>query len=85
MISRASIYVVLNSDIVVDIYQLIELLVDQAVADLSMDECKYAPIFWVRGHEKEPTFAQKVCISDSVVAAVSRPIILLNTVLKAFN
>jgi hypothetical protein len=44
MVWRASIYVILNSKIVVDIYQLIELLVGQAVADLSMDECKCAPI-----------------------------------------
>jgi hypothetical protein len=85
MVSRAYIYAVLNSEIVVDIYQLMELLVDQAVADLSMDECKYAPIFLARGHEKESAFAQKVYVSDSVVAAVSRPIILSNAVLKAFN
>jgi hypothetical protein len=44
MVWRASIYVILNSKIVVDIYQLIELLVGQAIADLSMDECKCAPI-----------------------------------------
>jgi hypothetical protein len=44
MVSRTSIYVVLSSDVVVDIYQLMELLVGQAVADFSMDECKYAPI-----------------------------------------
>jgi hypothetical protein len=39
---RASIYAILNSEIVVDIYQLMELLVDQVVVDLSMDECKCA-------------------------------------------
>jgi hypothetical protein len=44
MVSRASIYAILNSEIVVDIYQLMELLVGQAVADFSMDECKCAPI-----------------------------------------
>jgi hypothetical protein len=42
--SRASVYAILNSDVVVDIYQLMELLVGQAVADFSMDESKYAPI-----------------------------------------
>jgi hypothetical protein len=42
--SRASVYVVLNSDVVVDIYQLMELLVGQAVADFSMDESKCTPI-----------------------------------------
>jgi hypothetical protein len=42
--SRASVYAVLNSEVVVDIYQLIELLVGQAVADFSMDESKCAPI-----------------------------------------
>ncbi len=40
--SRAFVYVVLNSEVVVDIYQLMELLVDQAVADFSMDESKCA-------------------------------------------
>jgi hypothetical protein len=35
---RASIYAILNYEIVVDIYQLMELHVGQAVADLSMDE-----------------------------------------------
>jgi hypothetical protein len=44
MVWRASIYAILNSEIIVDIYQLIELLVGQAVADLSMDEGKYALI-----------------------------------------
>jgi hypothetical protein len=44
MVSRASIYAILNSEIVVDIYQLVELLVGQAVTDFSMDECKYALI-----------------------------------------
>jgi hypothetical protein len=42
--SRASVYVVLNSEIIVDIYQLMELLVGQAVADFSMDESKCAPV-----------------------------------------
>jgi hypothetical protein len=44
MLWRASIYAILNSEIVVDIYQLMELLIGQAVADLSMDDCKCAPI-----------------------------------------
>jgi hypothetical protein len=44
MVWRASIYAILNFEIVVDIYQLMELLVGQAVADLSMDECKCALI-----------------------------------------
>jgi hypothetical protein len=44
MVSRASIYGILNSEIVVDIYQLMELFVGQAVTDLSMDECKCALI-----------------------------------------
>jgi hypothetical protein len=44
MVWRASIFAILNSEIVVDIYHLMELFVGQAVADLSMDECKYAPI-----------------------------------------
>jgi hypothetical protein len=39
-----SIYAILNFEIIVDIYQLMELLVGQAVVDLSMDECKCAPI-----------------------------------------
>jgi hypothetical protein len=43
-VSRASIYVVLNSEVVVDIYQLRELLVGQAIADFSMDETKCAPV-----------------------------------------
>jgi hypothetical protein len=43
-VSRASIYTILNSEIVVDIYQFMELLVGQAVTDFSMDECKSAPI-----------------------------------------
>jgi hypothetical protein len=30
----------MNSEIVVDIYQLMELLVGQTVVDLSIDECK---------------------------------------------
>jgi hypothetical protein len=42
--SRASVYAVLNSDVVVDIYQLMELLIGQAVADFSMDESKCAPV-----------------------------------------
>jgi hypothetical protein len=42
--SRASIYAILNFEIVVDIYQLMKFLVGQAVADFSMDECKCAPI-----------------------------------------
>jgi hypothetical protein len=41
-------------------------------------------ILWVRGLEKEPAFAQKICTSDSA-AAVSRFVILSNAVLKAFN
>jgi hypothetical protein len=44
MVWRTSIYAILNSEIVVNIYQLMEFLVGQAVADLSMDECKCAPI-----------------------------------------
>jgi hypothetical protein len=44
MVTRASIYAILNYEIVVDIYQLMELLVGQAVVDLSMDECKCALI-----------------------------------------
>jgi hypothetical protein len=44
MVTRASIYAILNYEIVVDIYQLMELLVCQAVADLSMDEYKCALI-----------------------------------------
>jgi hypothetical protein len=44
MVLRASIYAILNSEIVVDIYQLMELLVGQAVVNLSMDECKCALI-----------------------------------------
>jgi hypothetical protein len=44
MVWRASIYAILNSEIVVNIYQIMELLVGQAVADLNMDECKCAPI-----------------------------------------
>jgi hypothetical protein len=44
MLCGASIYAILNFETVVDIYQLMELLVGQAVADLSMDESKYAPI-----------------------------------------
>jgi hypothetical protein len=44
MVWRASIYAILNSEIVIDIYQLMELLVGQAVADLSMDKCKCALI-----------------------------------------
>jgi hypothetical protein len=43
-VSRASIYAILNYDIIVDIYQLMELLVGQAVADFSMNECKCALI-----------------------------------------
>jgi hypothetical protein len=42
-------------------------------------------IFWMRGLEKEPTFTQKVCVSYSAVAAVSRSVILSNAVLKVFN
>jgi hypothetical protein len=42
--SRASVYVVLNSEVVVDIYQLMELLVGQAVVDFTMDESKCAPV-----------------------------------------
>jgi hypothetical protein len=42
--SRASVHVVLNSEVVVDIYQFMELLVGQAVADFSMDESKCAPV-----------------------------------------
>jgi hypothetical protein len=38
MVWRAFIYAILNSEIVVDIYKLMELLVGQAVADLGMDE-----------------------------------------------
>ena len=44
MVLRASIYVVLNYEVVVDIYQLMELLVGQVVVDHSMEECKCAPI-----------------------------------------
>jgi hypothetical protein len=44
MIWRASVYAILNSNIVVDIYQLMKLLVGQAVVDLSMSECKCALI-----------------------------------------
>jgi hypothetical protein len=44
IMSRASVYAVLNSEVVVDIYQLMKLLVDQAVADFSMDESKCAPV-----------------------------------------
>jgi hypothetical protein len=39
----------------------------------------------MRGLEKESDFAQKVCASDSIAVTVSRSIILLNAVLKAFN
>jgi hypothetical protein len=39
----------------------------------------------VRELEKEPAFAQKVYVTDSVAAAVSRSVILSNAVLKAFN
>jgi hypothetical protein len=42
MVPRASIYDVLNYEVLVDIYQLMELLVGQAVEDFSMDECKCA-------------------------------------------
>jgi hypothetical protein len=42
--SRVSVYAVLNYEVVVDIYQLMELLVGQAVADFSMDESKRAPV-----------------------------------------
>jgi hypothetical protein len=41
--------------------------------------------FLARGLEKEPTFAQKVCASDSAAAVVSRYVILSNAVLKTFN
>jgi hypothetical protein len=152
MVWRASIYAILNSAIVVDIYQLMGLLVGQAVADLSMDEYKCASIpltssswctlrdkshckllkrrcrvtehlspcswkehsinfevntsvamkwswkrcipgdvlpstaiFWARGLEKEPVFAQKNCAYDSAAVVVSRSAILSNAVLKAFN
>jgi hypothetical protein len=44
MVWRAYIYAILSSEIVVDIYQLMELLVCQAATNLSMDECKYALI-----------------------------------------
>jgi hypothetical protein len=44
MVSRDSIYAILNSEVVVDIYQLMKLLVAQAVIDFSMNECKCAPI-----------------------------------------
>jgi hypothetical protein len=44
MVWRASIYAILNSEIVVDIYQLMELLVGQAVVDISMAKCKCALI-----------------------------------------
>jgi hypothetical protein len=44
MVLRAFIYAIMNSEIVVDIYQLVEPFVGQAVANLSMDECKCAPI-----------------------------------------
>jgi hypothetical protein len=44
MVWRASIYAILNSKIVVDIYQLMELFLGQAVVDLSIDEYKCAPI-----------------------------------------
>jgi hypothetical protein len=50
IMSRDSIYVVLNSEVVVDIYQLMELLVGQAVADFSMDESKYAPVLLASGN-----------------------------------
>jgi hypothetical protein len=42
--SRASVCDVLNSEVVVDIYQLMELLVGQVVVNFSMDESKYAPV-----------------------------------------
>jgi hypothetical protein len=42
-------------------------------------------IFWARGLEIEPAFAQKVYASDSVDVNVSRFVILSNAVLKAFN
>jgi hypothetical protein len=42
--SRAFVYAVLNYEVVVDIYQLMKLLVGQAVADFSMDESKCAPV-----------------------------------------
>jgi hypothetical protein len=41
-------------------------------------------IFWARGLEKEPAFAQKVYARDSA-AAVSIYVILSNAILKAFN
>jgi hypothetical protein len=44
IMSRASVYAVLNSEVVVDIYQLMELLTGQAIADFSMDESKCAPV-----------------------------------------
>jgi hypothetical protein len=42
--SRAFGYAVLNFEVVVDIYQLMELLIDQKVAYFSMDESKCAPV-----------------------------------------
>jgi hypothetical protein len=42
--SRAFVYAVLNYEVVVDIYQLMELLIGQAVADFSMDKSKCAPV-----------------------------------------
>jgi hypothetical protein len=44
IISRASVYAILNSEVVVDIYQLMELLVGQVIANFSMDESKCAPV-----------------------------------------
>jgi hypothetical protein len=44
IISGASVYAVLNSKVVVDIYQLMELLVGQAIADFSMNESKCPPV-----------------------------------------
>jgi hypothetical protein len=40
MMSKVSIYSVLNSKVVVDIYQLMELLVGQAIVSFSMDKTK---------------------------------------------
>jgi hypothetical protein len=44
IMSRASVYAVLNFEVVVDIYQLMELLTGQVIADFSMDESKCAPV-----------------------------------------
>jgi hypothetical protein len=45
---------------------------------MQVNEVPSTAIFWARGLEKEPAFAQNVCASDSAYAAVSTSVILLN-------